>query len=163
LTILVALCGLGAGAGILLIARGLFPRRLTLAAALANLSVVPDPAPDITRPGQRAARRLAGHALETTVARTPGLAERIDPDLAITGTAPEALALRAVGSALGLALLAALAAVDAPLAGFAFPPEVTVIGVLVGAVLGRGGPRFIPSQAPPSRTPPNKKNTGAVI
>ena len=90
--ILALVCGAGVGAGLWLIARGLYPPRPSLAQALAQLKRLPEPAPVLTaesdggfaaRLGRPAADALtragAGWLVPTTVRR----------DLAVLGRSPE--------------------------------------------------------------------------
>ena len=135
-TVIVA--GLGVGCGLLLVLRGLFPARLTLQAALNRLSgtEIPGVSLEVLGEGVSGARRLAGRALELTVARVPRLAARVGPDLAVTGTAAETVAVKAAGYAVAMGVMAPLLAVAAGTAHVHVGFEVPLLGVLV---LGAGG------------------------
>jgi len=135
--ILVILAGIGVGSGILLVLRGLFPAPLTLQAALDALSGTPnDLSLDTLGEGGNGARRLAGRALEVNLAKVPRLADVVVPDLAITGTPPERFAIKVMGYAIAMALMAPLLAVAAATAGIHVRFEFPLLGILL---LGAGG------------------------
>ena len=135
--ILVILAGIGVGSGILLVLRGLFPAPLTLQAALDALSGTPnDLSLDTLGEGGNGARRLAARALEVNLAKVPRLADVVVPDLAITGTPPERFAIKVMGYAIAMALMAPLLAVAAGTVGIHVGFEVPLLGILL---LGAGG------------------------
>jgi tight adherence protein C len=135
--ILVIVAGIGVGAGMLLVLRGLFPAPLTLRAALDALSGPRnDPSLDHLSGGTNGARNLAARLLEVNVARIPRLAQVVVPDLAITATPPETFAVKVVGYGVAMALMVPLLAVGAATAHIDVSLAVPVLGVLV---LGVGG------------------------
>jgi len=103
---LVVMAGLGVGVGLAVVVGGLFPRPLTLRAALARLSGdhVPVSVGGLTS-GVGGVRRLCGQVFDANVRKVPRLSERVLPDLAVTGTAAETLALKVVAYGVGLGLL----------------------------------------------------------
>ena len=135
--ILVIVAGIGAGAGLLLVLRGLFPAPLTLRAALDALTSAPSGGSlDHLSPSTSGVRSLAARTLETNVAKIPRLAEIVVPDLAITGTPPETFAIKVVGYGVAMALMVPLLAVGAATAGIDVSLAIPVLGVIV---LGIGG------------------------
>ena len=135
--ILVIVAGIGVGAGILLVLRGLFPAPLTLRAALDALSGTRnDPSLDHLSGRTNGARNMAARLLEVNVARIPRLAEMVVPDLAITATPPETFAVKVVGYGVAMALMVPLLAIGAATAHIDVSLAVPVLGVLV---LGVGG------------------------
>jgi hypothetical protein len=135
--ILVIVAGIGVGAGMLLVLRGLFPAPLTLRAALDALSGTRnDPSLDHLSGGTNGARNVAARLLEVNVARIPRLAQVVVPDLAITATPPETFAVKVVGYGVAMALMVPLLAIGAATAHIDVSLAVPVLGVLV---LGVGG------------------------
>jgi tight adherence protein C len=135
--ILVIVAGIGVGAGMLFVLRGLFPAPLTLRAALDALSRPRnDPSLDHLSGGTNGARNVAARLLEVNVARIPRLAEVVVPDLAITATPPETFAIKVVGYGVAMALMVPLLAVGAATAGIDVSLAIPVLGVIV---LGVGG------------------------
>jgi hypothetical protein len=135
--ILVIVAGIGVGAGMLLVLRGLFPAPLTLRAALDALSRPRnDPSLDRLSGGTNGARNVAARLLEVNVARIPRLAEVVVPDLAITATPPETFAIKVVGYGVAMALMVPLLAIGAATAGINVSLAIPVLGVIV---LGIGG------------------------
>jgi hypothetical protein len=135
--ILVIVAGIGVGAGMLLVLRGLFPAPLTLRAALDALSRPRnDPSLDRLSGGTNGARNVAARLLEVNVARIPRLAQVVVPDLAITATPPETFAIKVVGYGVAMALMVPLFAIGAATAGIDVSLAVPVLGVIV---LGIGG------------------------
>jgi hypothetical protein len=135
--ILVIVAGIGVGAGMLLVLRGLFPAPLTLRAALDALSRPrSDPSLDHLSSGTNGARNVAARLLEVNVARIPRLAQVVVPDLAITATPPETFAIKVVGYGVAMALMVPLLAIGAATAGIDVSLAIPVIGVIV---LGVGG------------------------
>jgi hypothetical protein len=135
--ILVIVAGIGVGAGMLLVLRGLFPAPLTLRAALDALSGTRnDPSLDHLSGGTNGARNVAARLLEVNVARIPRLAEVVVPDLAITATPPETFAIKVVGYGVAMALMVPLLAIGAATAGIDVSLAIPVLGVIV---LGIGG------------------------
>ena len=135
--ILVIVAGIGVGAGMLLVLRGLFPAPLTLRAALDALSGTRnDPSLDHLSGGTNGARNVAARLLELNVARIPRLAEVVVPDLAITATPPETFAIKVVGYGVAMALMVPLLAIGAATAGINVSLAIPVLGVIV---LGLGG------------------------
>jgi len=135
--ILVIVAGIGVGAGILLVLRGLFPAPLTLRAALDALTSTPSgrSLDDLSR-STSGARSLAARTLEANVTKIPRLAEIVIPDLAITATPPETFAIKVVGYGVALALMVPLLAIGAATAGIDVSLAIPVLGVIV---LGIGG------------------------
>jgi tight adherence protein C len=131
--------GAGAGAGLLLVARGIAPPRPSLADALAQLRRVPQPAPVVT-PGEAGgfAARL-GAPLAGLLVRTGAGAlvwGRVRRDLAVLGRSPERhLAEKATLATVGLVLAPACATLAA-LSGVAIPLALPAWAALVGAVGG---------------------------
>ena len=135
--ILVIVAGIGVGAGMLLVLRGLFPAPLTLRAALDALSGTRnDPSLDHLSGGTNGARNMVARLLEVNVAKIPRLAEMVVPDLAITATPPETFAIKVVGYGVAMALMVPLLAIGAATAHIDVSLAVPVLGVLV---LGVGG------------------------
>ena len=135
--ILVIVAGIGVGAGMLLVLRGLFPAPLTLRAALDALSGTRnDPSLDHLSGGTNGARNVAARLLEVNVARIPRLAQVVVPDLAITATPPETFAVKVVGYGVAMALMVPLLAIGAATAHIDVPLAIPVLGVIV---LGVGG------------------------
>ena len=135
--ILVIVAGIGVGAGMLLVLRGLFPAPLTLRAALDALSGTRnDPSLDHLSGGTNGARNVAARLLEVNVARIPRLAQVVVPDLAITATPPETFAVKVVGYGVAMALMVPLLAVGAATAHIDVSLAIPVLGVIV---LGVGG------------------------
>jgi tight adherence protein C len=135
--ILVIVAGIGVGAGMLFVLRGLFPAPLTLRAALDALSRPRnDPSLDHLSGGTNGARNVAARLLEVNVARIPRLAEVVVPDLAITATPPETFAIKVVGYGVAMALMVPLLAIGAATAGIDVSLAIPVLGVIV---LGVGG------------------------
>jgi tight adherence protein C len=135
--ILVIVAGIGVGAGMLFVLRGLFPAPLTLRAALDALSRPRnDPSLDHLSGGKNGGRNLAARLLEVNVARIPRLAEVVVPDLAITATPPETFAIKVVGYGVAMALMVPLLAIGAATAGIDVSLAIPVLGVIV---LGVGG------------------------
>jgi tight adherence protein C len=135
--IFVIVVGLGVGAGLLLVVRGLFPAPLTLRAALDALSGTQNNRSSETlSTGSSGARRLAARLLESNVAKIPRLAQIVLPDLAITATPPETLAIKVVGYGVAMALMVPLLSVGAAVVHVDVSLAVPVLGVLV---LGAGG------------------------
>ena len=138
---LVLLAGIGVGGGLLLVWRGLFPAPLTLQASLDILSGARrDPSLDLLGEGTSGARRLAARALEANIARIPRLAELVIPDIAITGTPSETLAIKAVGYGVAMALMVPLLSIAAATAGIQVGIEVPAFGVLVLGAVGAAMP-----------------------
>jgi tight adherence protein C len=135
--ILVIVAGIGVGAGLLLVLRGLFPAPLTLRAALDALTSTPSgrSLDDLT-PSTNGLRSLVARILEANVAKIPRLAEIVVPDLAITATPPETFAIKVVGYGVAMALMVPLLAIGAATAGIDVSLAVPVLGVIV---LGIGG------------------------
>jgi hypothetical protein len=135
--ILVIVAGIGVGAGLLLVLRGLFPAPLTLRAALDALTSTPSgrSLDDLT-PSTSGARSLVARTLEANVAKIPRLAEIVVPDLAITATQPETFAIKVVGYGVAMALMVPLLAIGAATAGIDVSLAIPVLGVIV---LGIGG------------------------
>jgi tight adherence protein C len=135
--ILVIMAGIGAGAGLLLVLRGLFPAPLTLRAALDALTSTPSSRSldDLSR-STNGARSLAARTLEANVAKIPRLAEIVIPDLAITATSPETFAIKVIGYGMAMALMVPLLAIGAATAGIDVSLAIPVLGVIV---LGIGG------------------------
>ena len=128
------LLGAGAGLGLVLVVRGLFPPRPTLAEALAQLRRLPQPAAVIAEedPGGFAARlgRPAAGALGRTGVGwlVPGALRR---DLAVLGRQPERhLAEKVALCLVGLVIVPVLATLLA-LGGAGLPVAVPVWGALV--------------------------------
>jgi tight adherence protein C len=135
--ILVIVAGIGVGAGMLLVLRGLFPAPLTLRAALDALSGTRnDPSLDHLSGGTNGARNAAARLLEVNVARIPRLAQVVVPDLAITATPPETFAVKVVGYGVAMALMVPLLAIGAATAHIDVTLAIPVLGVIV---LGVGG------------------------
>jgi hypothetical protein len=135
--IAVIVAGIGVGAGMLLVLRGLFPAPLTLRAALDALSGTRnDPSLDHLSGGTNGARNMVARLLEVNVAKIPRLAEMVVPDLAITATPPETFAIKVVGYGVAMALMVPLLAIGAATAHIDVSLAVPVLGVLV---LGVGG------------------------
>jgi len=135
--ILVIVAGIGVGAGMLFVLRGLFPAPLTLRAALDALSGTRnDPSLDHLSGGTNGARNVAARLLEVNVAKIPRLAQVVVPDLAITATPPETFAVKVVGYGVAMALMVPLLAIGAATAGINVSLAVPVLGVIV---LGIGG------------------------
>ena len=135
--ILVIVAGIGVGAGMLFVLRGLFPAPLTLRAALDALSGTRnDPSLDHLSGGTNGARNVAARLLEVNVAKIPRLAQVVVPDLAITATPPETFAVKVVGYGVAMALMVPLLAIGAATAHIDVSLAVPVLGVLV---LGVGG------------------------
>jgi hypothetical protein len=135
--ILVIVAGIGVGAGMLLVLRGLFPAPLTLRAALDALSGTRnDPSLDHLSGGTNGARNVAARLLEVNVARIPRLAQVVVPDLAITATPPETFAVKVVGYGVAMALMVPLLAIGAATAHIDVSLAIPVLGVIV---LGVGG------------------------
>jgi tight adherence protein C len=129
--------GIGVGAGMLLVLRGLFPAPLTLRAALDALSGTRnDPSLDHLSGGTNGARNVAARLLEVNVARIPRLAQVVVPDLAITATPPETFAIKVAGYGVAMALMVPLLAIGAATAHIDVSLAVPVLGVLI---LGVGG------------------------
>ncbi len=128
------LLGAGAGLGLVLVVRGLFPPRPTLAEALAQLRRLPQPAAVIAEedPGGFAARldQIAAGALGRAGAGwlVPGALRR---DLAVLGRQPERHLTEKVALGLvGLVIVPVLATLLA-LGGAGLPVAVPVWGALV--------------------------------
>jgi hypothetical protein len=135
--ILVIVAGIGVGAGMLFVLRGLFPAPLTLRAALDALSGTRnDRSLDHLSGGTNGARNVAARLLEVNVAKIPRLAQVVVPDLAITATPPETFAVKVVGYGVAMALMVPLLAIGAATAHIDVSLAVPVLGVLV---LGVGG------------------------
>jgi hypothetical protein len=135
--ILVIVAGIGVGAGMLFVLRGLFPAPLTLRAALDALSGTRnDPSLDHLSGGTNGARNVAARLLEVNVARIPRLAQVVVPDLAITATPPETFAVKVVGYGVAMALMVPLLAIGAATAHIDVSLAIPVLGVIV---LGVGG------------------------
>jgi tight adherence protein C len=135
--ILVIVAGIGVGAGMLLVLRGLFPAPLTLRAALDALTSTPSSRSlDHVSLSTSGARSLAARMLEVNIAKIPRLAEMVVPDLAITATPPETFAIKVVGYGVAMALMVPLLAIGAATAHIDVSLAVPVLGVLV---LGLGG------------------------
>jgi hypothetical protein len=135
--ILVIVAGIGVGAGMLFVLRGLFPAPLTLRAALDALSGTRnDPSLDHLSGGTNGARNVAARLLEVNVARIPRLAQVVVPDLAITATPPETFAVKVVGYGVAMALMIPLLAIGAATAHIDVSLAIPVLGVIV---LGVGG------------------------
>ena len=133
------LLGAGAGLGLLLVVRGLFPPRPTLAEALAQLRRLPQPVAAIAEedPGGFAARlgRPAAGALGRAGAGwlVPGALRR---DLAVLGRQPERhLAEKVALGLVGLVIVPVLATLLA-LGGAGLPVAVPVWGALVVMAAG---------------------------
>ncbi len=137
------LLGAGVGAGLLLVARGLFPPRPSLAEALAELRRVPQPAAVLTDddPGGFAARlgRPAAGALTRAGAGwlVPGALRR---DLAVLGRQPERHLAEKVALGLVGLLFAPVVTALLALGGAAVP---VVVPVWAALVLMAGG-FFVP-------------------
>ena len=124
--ILIIVAGIGVGAGMLLVLRGLFPAPLTLRAALDALtSTSSSRSLDHVSGGGSGARNVAARLLEVNVARIPRLAQVVVPDLAITAKPAETR----MGSGKGAPEGWVTAHIDVSLA-------IPVLGVIV---LGIGG------------------------
>jgi tight adherence protein C len=135
--ILVIVAGIGVGAGMLLVLRGLFPAPLTLRAALDALSGTRnDSSIDHLSGGTNGARNVAARLLEVNVAKIPRLAQVVVPDLAITATPPETFAVKVVGYGVAMALMVPLLAIGAATAHIDVSLAIPVLGVIV---LGVGG------------------------
>ena len=130
--------GAGTGAGLLLIARGAFPPRATLAESLAQLRRVPQPAPVVVEEaGGFAARLGAPVANALTRAGAGGLVwARVRRDLAVLGRSPERhLAEKATLAVVGL-VLAPACATTAALGGLALPLALPAWAAVVCALGG---------------------------
>ena len=136
--ILALVCGAGLGAGLWLVARGLYPPRPSLAQALADLRRLPEPAPatDVTE-GGFAAR--AGRPLAAGLLRAGGAWLVVSPvrrDLAVLGRGVERhLAEKVTLALVGLLFVPAVTALLA-MGGTRLPLVVPVWGSLV---LGAAG------------------------
>jgi hypothetical protein len=139
--ILVIVAGIGVGAGLLLVLRGLFPAPLTLRAALDTLSGARnDRSFDHLSSGTSGARRLAARLLEVNVAKVPRLAQIVVPDLAITATPPETFAIKVVAYGVALALMVPLLAIGAAMVHINVSLAVPVLGVVVLGAAGAALP-----------------------
>ena len=131
--------GAGCGLGLLLVARGLFPPRPTLAEALAQLRRLPRPVPVLAEDDAAGfAARLGRPAADALYRAGAGwlVPAAVRRDLAVLGRSPERhLAEKA---ALGLVGLLLVPAVDGLLAlgGAALPAAVPVWGALALMVAG---------------------------
>jgi tight adherence protein C len=137
--IVALLCGAGVGTGLLLVVRGLFPPRPSLAQALAQLRRLPEPAPVLTQDDTGGfAARLGRPAAEIltragAVWLVPAAVRR---DLAVLGRSPERhLAEKVALSLVGLLFAPAVTAVLA-LGGAGLPVGVPVWAALVLMVAG---------------------------
>ncbi|HZT66994.1 MAG TPA: type II secretion system F family protein [Acidimicrobiales bacterium] len=131
--------GAGAGAGLLLVARGIAPPRPSLAEALAQLRRVPQPAPVVTA-GEAGgfASRLGAPLAELLVRAGAGTLVwgRVRRDLAVLGRSPERhLAEKATLAVFGLVLAPACATLAA-LAGLAIPLALPAWAALACAASG---------------------------
>ena len=136
--VLVIVAGFGIGVGLGAVLWGLFPPPLTLRAALARLSGEHVPTRVVLTGGAGGARRICSQVVDTNIRKLPRLAEMVLPDLAITGTASETFAVKAVGYGAGLALLgpalwAAMGVVGIHL-GFEFPGVAVLVFGAAGVV-----------------------------
>jgi hypothetical protein len=136
--VLVIVAGVGIGVGLGAVLWGLFPPPLTLRAALARLSGEHVPTRVILTGGAGGAKRICSQVVDTNIRKLPRLAEMVLPDLAITGTASETFAVKAVGYGAGLALLgpalwAAMGVVGIHL-GFEFPGVAVLVFGAAGVV-----------------------------
>lgn len=136
--ILALVCGAGCGAGLWLVVRGLYPPRLSLAEALAQLRRLPEPPPTVAETeGGFAAR--AGRPLAAALTRngpSPLVVGSVRRDLAVLGRSPERhLAEKVTLALLGLLLVPAVTALLA-LGGTHLALVVPVWGSLVGMVAG---------------------------
>ena len=137
--ILALACGAGTGAGLLLIARGMWPPRSSLADALAQLRRSPEPAPVLaaTEAGGMAAR--LGQPVAAALVRAGGgwlVWSRVRADLSVLGRSPERhLAEKVALGVFGLLLAPAASALLA-LGGVQVGLAVPLWGALVLAAGG---------------------------
>ena len=137
--ILALVCGAGVGAGLLLIVRGLYPPRPSLAQALAQLRRLPEPAPVIAPEADGGfSARLGRPAADALVRAGAGwlLPAAVRRDLAVLGRSPERhLAEKVTLALVGLLFVPAVAALLL-LGGAHLPVVVPLWASLIFAVAG---------------------------
>ncbi len=137
--IVALLSGAGVGAGLLLVVRGLFPPRPTLAQALAQLRRLPDPAPVLSPDEDSGPAARLGRPLAEVLTRigadwlVPGAVRR---DLAVLGRRPERHLAEKTALALVGLLLAPAISVLLAVGGAHLPLPVPVWAALVLALAG---------------------------
>lgn len=132
-------CGAGVGIGLILMARGLVPRRPTLGEALAQLRRLPEPTPLAVADDRGGLVARLGGPVAAALIRAGGgatLGRRVRSNLAVAGRSPERhLAEKVTLGLLGLLLVPACAGAVA-LAGLDLPLAVPLWGALLCAIAG---------------------------
>lgn len=125
-----------AGVGLFLVVRALFPPRPPLAAVLAQVRVVPTPAPLASVEGRSGAIGRVGTAVADALAFIGVEVSSLSGDLAVMRrSVEEHMALKAVSAVAGALVVVASGAVLA-LGGVFLPTAVLGFGVLAAAVVG---------------------------
>jgi tight adherence protein C len=110
--ILALICGAGVGGGLLLMVRGLFPHRPSLAQALAQLRRLPEPAPVLAPEPEEGFASRIGQPFASALGRAGAgwlVPARVRQDLAVLGRGPERhLAEKVTLALVGLLLPAAI-------------------------------------------------------
>jgi Flp pilus assembly protein TadB len=119
------------GTGVVLVSRGLFPPRPSLAAVFAGAERPRWPADG---PGAGSRRSLVARAVAAVAARTEGTAPTAD--LAMLGQSRERLALERLGLALAVPVLLVVASLVLGVAGSAPPPVLVAVAVAVAVTGG---------------------------
>ena len=121
--ILALCCGAGVGGGLFFVFRGLYPPRPSLAQALAQLRLVPEPAPVLAPEADSGFAARLGRPAARVLHRSGAgwlIPQRVRRDLAVLDRSPE----RHLAEKLTLALV-----------GLLFAPAITAL-----SVVGRGAP-----------------------
>lgn len=131
----VVLLGAVAGLGLVLVLRGVRPRPVPLAAALARLDRTGRSVEQLHELGSR--RPRGGRAAQRLVGSLRGrLGERVEADLAVMERSPQAFAVEKLTTALALAGIVVALAVVVGVAGAPMPPGFTFVLTICALAAG---------------------------